>query len=407
MHLYQRAYRSTNGEKRRAKTWWLVAHVGGERLHVTTGSRDRRAAELIAADIVRKAELKRAGIVDPFEGHTARGLDQHLADFLTTLRARNVVQKYAEEREGCIQAFLAHSGARRLKDLTLVAASAWIEEVKARGLSARSVNSRVRALKQWGRWLQTTRRVQFDPFDGLRQLNEASDRRHVRRALTPAEAQRLLDAARTRPLREAEASRIHAGVTDSERARLTRLGEARALVWLLAVSTGLRMGEIRRLRYCDVEHGRVSIPAASAKSRRDQSVPLPQRVAEAIARYRPKDATPTDTLVPPGAFPNTTTFHRDRAAAGIERRDAEDRVVDAHALRTTYISWLSATGASPRVTQALARHASGTTTERYLDLRLLDFDAAVERLPLPDGPAARRPATEAPTWDRTGRARGA
>jgi len=334
-------------------------------------------------------------------------ITKHLADFLTTLRARGVVTKYVRDREDCLKAYLAHSGAKRLKGLTLVSASAWIEEVKARGLSARSVNSRVRALKQWGRWLQTTRRVQFDPFEAVQQLNESEDRRHVRRALTPEEAQRLVDAARTRPLKEAQAARIHAGVFGAEEVRLRRLGEARALVWMLAIGTGLRMGEIRHLRYCDLAGGQVTIPAASAKSRRDQAVPLPERLAVLLAAFKPRDAQPTDTVIPAGAFPNTLTFHRDLAAAGVARRDDEDRVVDAHALRTTYISWLSATGASPRVTQALARHASGTTTERYLDLRLLDFDAAVERLPLPDSPAGKRPSTEAKAWDRTGRARGA
>ena len=45
---------------------------------------------------------------------------------------------------------------------------------------------------------------------------------------------------------------------------------------LLAMGTGLRRGEIRRLRRCDVElsRERISIPAASAKSRRAQTVDL-------------------------------------------------------------------------------------------------------------------------------------
>lgn len=384
MHLYQRHYRSTNGESRRAKTWWLVAHVGGERLHVTTGARDRRAAELIAADIVRRAELKRAGVVDPFEEHQGKTLAKHLEEFLTTMRARNVVGKYVRDRHDCLTAYFAHGPYRRLKDLTLVTASAYVEQVKATGVSARTVNRHVQALKQFGRWLATTRRAQFDPFDGLRQLNEAEDRRHERRALTPDEAARLLDAARTRPLREAEDLRCNAGVSDAERARLLRLGETRALVYALALGTGLRMGEIQRLRWCDAEGGVVRVPAASAKSRRDQSVPLPARIVSLLTDYRAASARSTDTVVPARGMPNTLTFDRDLAAAGIAKRDEQGRVVDRHALRTTMISWLAATGAHPRTAQALARHADvETTMQRYTDVRLLDTRAAVDRLPLP------------------------
>jgi len=54
--------------------------------------------------------------------------------------------------------------------------------------------------------------------------------------------------------------------------------------------------------------------------------------------------------------------------------------VDFHALRTTFVSWLGATGAHPRTAQALARHANiETTMARYTDLRLFDLKAAVER----------------------------
>lgn len=78
------------------------------------------------------------------------------------------------------------------------------------------------------------------------------------------------------------------------------------------------------------------------------------------------------------------------------------------ALRTTWISWLAATGAHPSTTQALARHADvETTMQRYTDLRLLDSQAAVDRLPMPEAPAGKRPAAETSTWDRTGTARGA
>ena len=124
--------------------------------------------------------------------------------------------------------------------------------------------------------------------------------------------------------------------------------------------------------------------AASAKSRRVQSVDLHPRLVEALVAARPADAAPTDAVIGARLFPNSVTFAADLRAAGIEKVDAEGRVVDFHALRTTFISWLGMTGVHPRMAQALARHASiETTLGTYTDLRLFDSKGAVANLPLP------------------------
>jgi integrase/recombinase XerD len=385
MRIYQRKYRTPDGEWKSGLTWWCLFFVNGVRHHESLGTRDKRAAELVAADRLRRAELKAAGIADPFEQHAEKSLEDHVSDFEATLRGRGVVEKYVRDRVGCLRAYLDATRAERLKDLDLPGASRWISTLRKSGLAARSVNGRIRALKQFGRWLVETRRVQFDPFDALRPLNEEEDRRHVRRALTPDEAVRLLQATRERPFLQAKAERKHAGVSEPEEQRLRALGATRALVYLLAMGTGLRRGELRRLRWADLdlERGVVAVPAASAKSRRDQSVPLGTALVAALQGARPADAPAQATVIPAGAFPNTLTFRRDLAAAGVAR-EADGRVVDFHALRTTFVSWLAAAGVHPRTAQALARHASiETTMERYTDLRLVDLQGSVEKLPLP------------------------
>ncbi len=407
MRVYLRNWKDPAGRQREGKTYWVLFYVGGRRHHVSLGTRDKRAAELIAAARVRREEMKRAGITSGFEDHDERPLDDHVKDFLATVRARGVCAKYLADREKCLRAFIAHRGAKRLKDLDLATASGWLNEVRATGLSHRSVNTRYAALAQFGKWLLTARRWAHDPFEGLQPLNEAEDQRHVRRALTPEEAERFIRAAQERPLREAEASRIHAGVSDAERERLLRLGQTRAVCWSMMLGLGLRAGECRRVRWQDVRDGVVYVPAASAKSRRDQSVPIPQRLAATLAAFKPHDARPSDTVISAGAFPNGLTFDRDLEAAGIAKRDDSDRVMDRHALRHTYVSWIAAGGAHPKTTMALARHSSMELSARYTDLALLDVRGAVDRLPLPEAASARRPATEARTWNRRGTAQGA
>lgn len=408
MRVYVRKWKDGAGRLREGKTYWVLFYVGGRRFHVSLGTRDKRAAELIAADRVRREELKRAGISSGFEDHDERPLPEHVEAFLATIRAHGVCAKYLADREKCLGAYIAHRGAKHLKDLDLASASAWLNELKATGLSHRSVNARYAAVAQFGRWLVTARRWAHDPFEGLKPLNEAEDQRHVRRALTPEEAARFLAAAAERPINEAEAARVHAGVSDAERERLTRLGRTRATCWSIMLGTGLRTGEVKRLRWQDVRDGVVHVPAASAKARRDQSVPMPTRLAETLAAYRPRDAQPGDTVIPAGLFPNGLTFDRDLEAAGIAKRDDSGRVVDRHALRHTYVTWIAAGGAHPKTTMALARHSSMELSARYTDLALLDVRGAVERLPLPEAGAGKRPATAGRAWDRRGnRAEGA
>ena len=402
MRIFKKKYRAADGELKAGRAWSVRYFVGGRMFERSLGTRDRRIAELMANDLLRREELRRAGIVDPFGESKERPLEEHFVDFLTTMRARNVVPKYLADREKCLKAYATHAKAKRLADIDLTGASAWLSSLKDAGLSARSVNVRYQALRQIGLWLVKTRRTAYDPFDGLKPLNEAEDRRHVRRSLTPDEAARLVDAAKARAIARAGAPHPRANPErrarlDATRAKMTRLGEARALIYLLAMGTGLRRGELVRLRWqdLDLERGRVTVTAASAKSRRVQTVELHPRVVEALIAARPEGAAVTDPVIAVRTFPNSLTFNADLEAAGIPKVDAAGYVVDFHALRTTFISWLAASGAHPRLAQALARHANiETTMERYTDLRLLDLKGTVGRLPLPPAAAAVGPAAE-------------
>ncbi len=371
---------------KRGRIWWTKFSVGGEVYYRSTRTRDKRAAEEVARGIRRHEERRRAGLVDPREAHGARPLSEHLKGFRSTLAARGVTKHHLDDRMRCLKAFKADTGATRLGDLDLATASDWIEGIARTGLSARSVNRRIQALRQFGRWLHQTQRTGFDPFRQLGMRNESEDRRRVRRSLSPQEFARLLNSAFRRPLETAREQRVRAGVSASEEKRLRRLGGTRALVYLLAAGTGLRRSELARLRWCDLDLDRalLTVPASSAKSRREQFVDLHGHLMEALAAFRPEDAEATDTVVPRGSFPNIKTFTKDLEGAGIPKVDDTGRVVDLHALRTSFISWCAANNEHPRVAQALARHSSmKTTMSHYVDLRLMDTRGAVERLPMP------------------------
>src|SRR5216683_2177551 len=83
----------------------------------------------------------------------------------------------------------------------------------------------------------------------------------------------------------------------------------------------------------------------------------------------------------------------DLKAAGVPY-EADGLFADFPALRHSYITLLSRTGASAKVTQELARHSDvRLTMNRYTHVALYDLTAAVEKLPffLPPYPNHRQP----------------
>lgn len=180
----------------------------------------------------------------------------------------------------------------------------------------------------------------------------------------------------------ARAQRVNAGVSAREEARRLAQGRARVLVYAVATGTALRQGELKRLRWQDVDRDRqtVHVPPTSAKSRKGQSVPLRDDLAAALAAFRPTGIALSAPVFAGRTFPTQRTLLADLAAAGIARRDESDRVVDFHSLRVSFVSALAAAGVHPRVAQALARHANVDTTMRcYTDLALLDLRGAVAK----------------------------
>jgi len=167
-----------------------------------------------------------------------------------------------------------------------------------------------------------------NPFAGLPKLDEASDRRRVRRALTPEELQRLLYAAQWRPLAEYGRPTVRKLGSEQrpnkrsratwrrdaltfeqlpqavERARqrlrpdviakLRRLGRERALVYKTLVLTGLRYGELRSIRLAQVHLDgplpHLLLQAADAKSGQAAEIPLRADLAADLKSFLSEQA---------------------------------------------------------------------------------------------------------------------
>ena len=281
----------------------------------------------------------------------------HLADFrqslldkgntdehakLVTSRLRRVVEgcsfgAWVDVEAGKIQAFLADL--RKDTDTK-------------KGISPRTYNFYVQAMQQFCSWMVREGRASVSPVETLTPLSAAkvrADCRHGRRALTVHELCLLIETAHDGP--------TVLGMTGMERAMLYRL----------AVETGLRWSELRSLTRSnfdlDSKPPVVHLQAAYSKNSRSVAQPLPGGTADDLRSFLAHKYPGAKAFDMPGKSGDGAKMIRnDLGAASIPYVDAAGRVADFHSLRHTFITNLAASGVHPKVAQDLARHSTITLT---------------------------------------------
>ena len=402
----------------------------GDEQTVSTGCRDERAARQVLADLERRAELVRANVLTAAEAaasdHQAAPLTDHIAAYIAHMTAAdcspehvaNVNRQLRRIADGCRFARLADLDRHTLE--TWLARQTGLRRNESGdlepGMAARTRNCYATAAIAFANWCAepTVRRLLGNPFDGIVKLNENTDQRRKRRAMTEDELTRLLDVARRRPVLEAATVRKckrkgerYANLRKETVERLERLGRERALIYKTLVLTGLRKGELASLAvgqlFLDAASPYAELEAADEKNGEGNSIPIRADLAADLRDWLAEiqgaarqAGEPIPARLPPTAkvfdVPDKLSkiLNRDLRLAGIPKRDDRGRTLDVHALRHTFGTLLSKGGVSPRTAQAAMRHSKiDLTMNVYTDPRLMDVAGALDALPtLPlNGPA--------------------
>lgn len=335
---------------KRGRTWWLDVYDGPTRIRKSLGVRDKVAALQIAAEHERHRELRKAGIETYFDSGRAEPLEL-VEEYLRVLEARGTTPTHRKVVDTQLRRIL--SGARSLRDVQ----PRWIREQQDRlaaehRLSGTTLNKYRTSLGAFFGWLIREGRWGSNPCKAVPRRAETPVRPD-RRALSPSEQRRLCESAPAH----------------------------RALVYLVATTTGLRRSELRRLRrgHVDFEANLIRLPGSKTKNRKPALLPISAQVREDWMRWLEQagHTAPDAPAVPP--VPSVPTLRRDLTRAGIEAGHAMR--LDFHGLRVTFITNLARAGVPLAQAQKLARHSDPALTARiYMKFTLDEQRGAIDKL---------------------------
>jgi integrase len=304
-----------------------------------------------------------------------RPLLELLDEYEAFLAAKGNTSKYVAMQGKRIRKLLTTAKVKTLDDLDagriLKALATWRTTLKRHGISAS--NHYLIAIKGFSRWLWTQRKSPDDPLVGLRRLNAETDRRRVRRPLTPDELQRLTSVTQN--------SRRTYG-----RASFRLTPTDRAMLYLTAAFTGLRANELATLTKASLDFGTntLTLSASNTKNRKASTLPLHPALASRLQTWIGQ--TKRNTLWTIGDPDNAgECLKRDLKRAGIAYVDDRGRYADFHSLRYTFITSLALAGVHPSKAQRLARHSTiNLTMNVYTSLDVDDLRDAVGALTMGD-----------------------
>jgi len=351
-----RPKRQRNGKQVFNRIWRARLKLNGDAKarDISLNCADKQTAEQKLRDSIRDYERTAVGLLAPaaqretFENPIERLVDSYVADLKALGRSTDHV-RHVDTR---LRRLMRECKWQNLREATADSFLRWRAEQKK---SPKTINEYQATLSALFSWLRKQNRVAANPFELVTKVDARGKESFQRRALNDDEARQLLAGTR-RPL------------------------------YLLALHTGLRRGEINALRWgdlhLDVANPFYSVPVAKSKSRKEQPRPLhPELVKELQTLKTSRKVTP-EMLVFSERVPAMKVIRADFKTAGIPLVDERGHRVDFHALRMTYITRLQRAGVSPREAMELARHSDmRLTMKTYTDAAQLPLAATVRGLP--------------------------
>ncbi len=385
--------------------WYGYINSKGKKLAFPL-HRDKRVAEKMLKDLEAAQYKDDLGHISPFAKHLNRPISDHLEMYILFLEEKDRGERYLKDCKRLITTTLIHfklittedntwqskiTSCKTLQDLISIDVEDFDLYLARMKLSGRTKNTYRGAISSFLTWLVSKRRLETNPFLLVTKSDE-SRKTFVRRSESETNIIKLLQSAKDRPLAkfkercmEGKAT-LDGRINKETKKRLELKGYGRALVYKMAVLTGLRAAELHKLKVhfleTETDQPKLFAPKAITKNKKDAVFHLRKEFAEELASWvKQTGRKPIDSLfsVPRNYLRN---FKKDLLFAGIPFLDTQGRKFDFHALRKTCNVLMGKAKISPALRQKHMRHSDiRLTLETYDDAEAYDQTIIVSGLP--------------------------
>ena len=381
---------------------WMIAFFDatGRRITKSSGTTDKAAAEQIARHLEAEVAKRKAGLIDPrqeaFAVHAMKSLSEHLDAFEAAIESQ-AKANHVQRTRAKIDRMVKWCGWSILRDVEADGVNRFASSLRAANQAPATIRHYITAIRHFTKWATESGRLPYDVLVTVKKPNAKTDRKINRRALSIDELQWLY------------------ATTETEPTRHGLVGRERALVYRVAVMTGLRAGELRGLTRGDFrltdERPHIVIPATISKNGKTDYQPIASDLVPrlldhlrtkskeaavfGLREFETADMVRADMEAARAAWLATITDPQKRIEADasdfLRCLDEEGNKIDFHALRHTSTTLYSSI-TDPKVTQEIARHGDfGTTYGYYVHAGSEAKQEAVERLAgLLSGPDVQR-----------------
>lgn len=302
--------------------------------------------ETLSSGILKK--FTSWGVIDGQRAEITKSLSEHIADYVKTLEAKGFSVSYIRHIKNYLKTIVADCRFYYFRDITKSAFEIYIGKLK-KDFTTTTAGHYIESLKTFLNWAEIDGRILRNPIAKVGKPVRDSKRKGI---LTPEQFIYLIKTT-------FEKNTLIGKIT----------GHQRAVLYMLAGTTGIRRNELLNLTWNDVrlsgDNPFVQVRACIAKNGKEALQPIPT-IAVSLLTALKAHMTPKDTDRVFAAFGksiNTAELIRDDlVAAKIPLIDNDGNKICFHSLRNSYISYLANSQTPAKVVQRLARHSNFSMT---------------------------------------------
>jgi len=262
---------------------------------------------------------------------------QLLERYIDHLLARNKSQKTIKTFKSIIERFLRFIDGRSVKELTVWDVDGFLAYLRKNGYSEKSLYTAAVAVKRFLEYVGAENALKG--FEYPRRPKE------LPKYLTQDEVRMLIAAA--------------------EREQKPEIAKRNKLIVLLLYTTGMRVGELVKIKFNDLDFDRMSI-RIFGKGGKEREVFFNKETKELLLEYcNELKLKPGDYLFPGNDSPHIHYVTVERIVKRLAKRAGLKKRVTPHVLRHSFATYALSKGMDVREIQELLGHASLKTTQVY------------------------------------------